>query len=108
MSIRYCLLITVTLNFQEKQEQLNQFSGEQVLRGEEFKRYVNKLRGKSSVYKMKRAEISELRAEYGILSRTQEILQAKDAQILEQLVSFHCWSEMLGWSLAFISTKDTI
>ncbi|MPC32901.1 Intraflagellar transport protein 81 [Portunus trituberculatus] len=69
----------------EKQDQLKQFSGEQVLRGEEFKRYVNKLRGKSSVYKMKRAELSDLRAEYGILSRTEEILKAKDAQLLEQL-----------------------
>ena len=58
-----------------------------MLRGEEFKRYVNKLRGKSSVYKMKRAELSDLRAEYGILSRTEEILKAKDAQLLEQLAS---------------------
>ncbi|XP_063876497.1 intraflagellar transport protein 81 homolog [Scylla paramamosain] len=72
-------------DMREKQEQLKQFSGEQVLRGEEFKRYVNKLRGKSSVYKMKRAELSDLRAEYGILSRTEEILKAKDAQLLEQL-----------------------
>lgn len=57
------------------------------MRGEEFKRYVNKLRGKSSVYKMKRAELSDMRAEFGILSRTEEILKAKDAQLLEQLAS---------------------
>lgn len=72
---------------QDKQEQLKQFSGEQVLRGEEFKRYVNKLRGKSSLYKMKRGELSDMRAEFGILSRTEEILKAKDAQLLEQLAS---------------------
>lgn len=36
---------------------------------------------------MKRAELSELRAEFGVLSRTEEILKAKDAQIMEQLVS---------------------
>ncbi|KAK3884798.1 hypothetical protein Pcinc_010945 [Petrolisthes cinctipes] len=84
-------------DMREKQEQLNQFSGEQVLRGEEFKRYVNKLRGKSSVYKMKRAEISELRAEYGILSRTQEILQAKDAQILEQLNAMEAQMGVTGF-----------
>ncbi|XP_064099976.1 intraflagellar transport protein 81 homolog [Macrobrachium nipponense] len=72
-------------DIKEKQEQLKQFTGEQILRGEEFKRYVNKLRGKSSVYKMKRAELSELRAEFGILSRTEEILKSKDAHMLEQL-----------------------
>ncbi|XP_066987382.1 intraflagellar transport protein 81 homolog [Macrobrachium rosenbergii] len=72
-------------DIKDKQEQLKQFTGEQILRGEEFKRYVNKLRGKSSVYKMKRAELSELRAEFGILSRTEEILKSKDAHMLEQL-----------------------
>ncbi|XP_045594415.2 intraflagellar transport protein 81 homolog [Procambarus clarkii] len=72
-------------DMRDKQDQLQQFSGEQVLRGEEFKSYVNKLRGKSSVYKMKRAELSELRAEFGVLSRTEEILKSKEAQMLEQL-----------------------
>lgn len=40
---------------------------------------------------MKRAELSELRAEFGVLSRTEEILKAKDAQIMEQLVSFRIY-----------------
>ncbi|XP_068230834.1 intraflagellar transport protein 81 homolog [Palaemon carinicauda] len=78
-------LTSLQEDMKEKQEQLKQFTGEQVLRGEEFKRYVNKLRGKSSVYKMKRAELSELRAEFGVLSRTEEILKSKDAHMLEQL-----------------------
>ena len=72
---------------QEKQDQLKQFSGEEILRGEEFKNYINNLRTKSSFYKLKRAELSDLRAEYGVLSRTQEILRAKEAQINDQLVS---------------------
>lgn len=72
-------------DMKDKQDQLKEFSGEHVLRGEEFKRYVNKLRGKSSVYKMKRAELSELRAEFGVLSRTEEILKSKEAQIDDQL-----------------------
>ena len=67
--------------------QLREFSGEEVLRGDEFKRYINNLRTKSSIYKMKRAELNDLRAEFGILSRTHEILKAKEAQISEQLVS---------------------
>lgn len=93
----YDITLLFAGTFQEKQEQLKQFSGEQVLRGEEFKRYVNKLRGKSSVYKMKRAELSDLRAEYGILSRTEEILKAKDAQLLEQLASYSCPIKYIGY-----------
>ncbi|XP_050724013.1 intraflagellar transport protein 81 homolog [Eriocheir sinensis] len=95
-------------NYQEdmkdKQEQLKQFSGEQVLRGEEFKRYVNKLRGKSSIYKIKRAELSDLRAEFGILSRTEEILKAKDAQLLEQLNTLEAKMGVSG----FHETQETM
>lgn len=91
-------------DMRDKQNQLKQFSGEQVLRGEEFKRYVNKLRGKSSVYKMKRAELSELRAEYGVLSRTEEILKAKDAQILEQLNAMEVQMGVSG----FRETQETV
>ena len=37
-------------------------------------RYVNALRTKSTVYKEKRAELSELRAESGVLARTCEVI----------------------------------
>ncbi|XP_047498855.1 intraflagellar transport protein 81 homolog [Penaeus chinensis] len=84
-------------DMRDKQDQLKQYSGEQVLRGDEFKRYVNKLRGKSSVYKMKRAELSELRAEFGVLSRTEEILKAKDAQIMEQLSAMEARMGVTGF-----------
>ena len=85
---KLCLLLKtrVIIFLQEKQEQLRQVSGEEVLRGDDFKSYINTLRTKSSIYKMKRAELSDLRSEYGILSRTQEILKAKEAQINNQLV----------------------
>ena len=54
----------------EKREQVQSFAGETVLRGDDFKRYVASLRGKSNTYKKRRAELSEYRAEYGVLSRT--------------------------------------
>ncbi|KAA0199560.1 hypothetical protein HAZT_HAZT007344 [Hyalella azteca] len=71
----------------DKQDELQQFSGQEVLRGDEFKRYINDLRGKSSHYKLKKAELSDLKAEYGVLSRTHEILKAREAQMNEQLVT---------------------
>ncbi|XP_076030655.1 intraflagellar transport protein 81 homolog [Oratosquilla oratoria] len=91
-------------DMREKQEHLKQYSGEQVLRGEEFKHYVHKLRGKSSVYKMKKAQLAELRAEHGVLSRTEEILKAKDAQIDEQLSTME---NQMGIS-GFRNTQDTM
>ncbi|KAF2366713.1 hypothetical protein FHG87_002527 [Trinorchestia longiramus] len=88
----------------EKQDQLQQFSGEEVLRGEEFKRYINNLRNKSSVYKLKKAELSDLKAEFGVLSRTQEILKAKEAQMNEQLSSMEAEQGVSGYRAA----RDTM
>jgi intraflagellar transport protein 81 len=70
---------------QEKKNQLKEFAGDTVLRGEEFKRYVTKLRGRSSVYKRNRAELSALKAEAGVLTRTVEILRARDEAISRRL-----------------------
>ena len=71
---------------QEKRNQLQEFAGDTVLHGEEFKRYVNKLRGRSSLYKRHRAELSALKAEAGVLTRTVEILRARDETVLRGLV----------------------
>ena len=46
-----------------------------MLRGDEFKRYVNKLRSKSNVYKKKKSDLADLKTEFGVLSRTEEILR---------------------------------
>ena len=53
----------------------------------QFKRYVNKLRTKSTAYKKKRSELAEWRAELGVLSRTEEILKSKDSMINQTMVS---------------------
>lgn len=45
---------------------------------EEFKRYVANLRGKNAAYKALKAELSALKAEYGVLARTEELLQSRD------------------------------
>lgn len=44
-----------------------------MLKGEEFKKYVSELRGKSALYKGKKAELSALSTEYGVLQRTEEV-----------------------------------
>lgn len=56
-----------------------------MLTGEQFKAYVSDLRVKSTVYKQQRAELNDLKAEYGILSRTLEILRAQEDALGENL-----------------------
>ncbi|XP_069105336.1 intraflagellar transport protein 81 homolog isoform X1 [Argopecten irradians] len=74
-----------TQELDQKREVVKESGGGEVLKGEDFKRYVNKLRSKSTIYKKKRQEIAELRAEYGVLSRTEEILRNRDENINQQL-----------------------
>lgn len=76
----------VTNELTQKQEAVASAEGsQQVLKGEDFKRYVNKLRSKSTIYKKKRAELAELRAEGGVLSRTDEILRQRNEHVNRQL-----------------------
>lgn len=56
-----------------------------VLTGEQFKAYVSDLRVKSNIYKERRSELNDLKAEYGILSRTLEILKGEESTLTEQL-----------------------
>eukprot|EP01062_Namystynia_karyoxenos_P058395 TRINITY_DN49946_c0_g1_i1.p1 TRINITY_DN49946_c0_g1~~TRINITY_DN49946_c0_g1_i1.p1 ORF type:complete len:715 (+),score=334.28 TRINITY_DN49946_c0_g1_i1:99-2243(+) len=60
-----------------KEEDLGRFSNQKILKGEDFVKYANSLRDKSSKYKMMKAELNELRSEFGVLQRTEEILKGK-------------------------------
>lgn len=71
------------MNGQAKKQQLG--DPEAVLTSEQFKSYVSDLRTKSNVYKKKRTELNDLKAEYGILSRTLEILRAQEEALNEHL-----------------------
>ena len=68
---------------QAKREQLKEFDGGEVLREDEFKRYVARLRTMSTTYKKKKAALSTLKAEYGVLARTEEILKSRDENAQE-------------------------
>lgn len=69
----------------EKRAQVQSFAGETISRPNDLKNYINSLRGKSNTYKKKKAELSEHRAEYGVLSRTLELLQAKNERLQRSL-----------------------
>ncbi|XP_029475988.1 intraflagellar transport protein 81 homolog isoform X2 [Rhinatrema bivittatum] len=81
-----------------KASQTREFDGTEVLKGDEFKRYVSKLRGKSTVFKKKRQEIAELRAEYGVLQRTEEILKQRHEVVQEQMQAIEQKRGISGYS----------
>ncbi|KAF6779143.1 Intraflagellar transport protein 81 [Paragonimus kellicotti] len=66
-------------------------------RADEFQRYVVKLRSKNTVYKQKRAQLSELRAERSILTRTVERLRDEEAQSRQTLAVAEAAQGMSGY-----------
>ncbi|GBP21971.1 Intraflagellar transport protein 81 homolog [Eumeta japonica] len=61
--------------------QVRQLLGDTILRGEELKKYVNGLRAKSTVYKRQRANLSNLKVEAGILTRTLHVVSNADPTV---------------------------
>ncbi|KAM4578803.1 intraflagellar transport protein 81 homolog [Fundulus diaphanus] len=72
--------------------------GEKVIRGDELKRLVAKLRSKGTTYKKKKQEIAELRAEYGVLQRTEEILKRRHDTVQQKLQTVEAEKGISGYS----------
>lgn len=61
-----------------KERDYEQMRGHKFMKRDEFKNYAATLRDKSAKFKRLKAELSELRHEIAVLTRTELILQAKD------------------------------
>ncbi len=80
-------LAVVEKELESKRGELKQIGGGEVIREDEFKRYVARLRTLNTTYKKKKAELSALKAEFGVLARTEELLKARDENS-EELAAF--------------------
>ena len=77
-------LASIESELKKKEDQLESAEGRrEVVREEEFKRIVARLRPLHKTYQRKKAEISLLKAEYGVLARTEEILKSRDENTQE-------------------------
>lgn len=76
-------MATVETDLQAKRGQLKDYDGGIVLREDEFKRYVSKLRTMNTEFKKKKIELSAFKAEFGVLARTEEILKSRDQNTVE-------------------------
>lgn len=74
-------------SLKDKKEQMKRMGASEVLRGEEFRQYTMMLRNRGNVYKSKRAEIADLRAEIGVLARTESILSNQFNTIKETIAN---------------------
>merc|ERR1719421_1302937 len=62
----------------QKEREYEQMRGHKFMKRDEFKNYAASLRDKSAKFKRLKAELSDLRHECAVLTRTEQILQAKD------------------------------
>ncbi|XP_070760629.1 intraflagellar transport protein 81 homolog [Enoplosus armatus] len=82
----------------QRASQAQASDGGEVIRGDELKRLVGKLRSKGTVYKKKRQDIAELKAEYGVLQRTEEILKQRHETVQQKLQSVEAEKGISGYS----------
>ncbi|XP_008282374.1 intraflagellar transport protein 81 homolog [Stegastes partitus] len=82
----------------QRSSQAQGSDGEEVIRGDELKRLLVKLRSKGTVYKKKRQEIAELKAEYGVLQRTEEILRQRHETVQQKLQTVEAEKGISGYS----------
>jgi intraflagellar transport protein 81 len=66
-------LADVKAEYAKKEANSSNSANSKILLGDEFKRYVSELRGKSTTYKRKKVELSSLIIEHGILARTHDV-----------------------------------
>ena len=81
----------------DKKSQIGSLGGELILKGEDFKKYVNALRTKSNDYKEKRQQLSELKSEYGVLARTLEVISSRNDNLNESLSAMEASKGITGF-----------
>jgi len=67
----------VERKMREKEKEYETGKGMKFMNRDEFKQYANSLRGKTNTYKKLKAELREIKAEMGILVRTETILKSR-------------------------------
>jgi len=75
----------IEAELQDKANDLAKVSDRPVLKGDDFRKYASELRGKTAQYKRMKAELSELRSEWGVISRTEGILRQQEKALASKL-----------------------
>lgn len=65
----------IQTEIREKDMTIAQFRDSKVLKGEDFRKYSNQVRGKTAATKTMKTRLADLRAEWGVLSYTEKTVQ---------------------------------
>jgi intraflagellar transport protein 81 len=65
----------IQTEIREKDMTISQFRDSKVLKGEDFRKYSNQVRGKTAATKTMKTRLADLRAEWGVLSYTDKTVQ---------------------------------
>ncbi|XP_076020883.1 intraflagellar transport protein 81 homolog [Genypterus blacodes] len=82
----------------QRSSQAQGADGDEVIPVDEVKRLVVNLRSKGTVYKKKRQLIAELKAEYGVLQRTEELLKQRHETVQHKLQTAEAQKGISGYS----------
>ncbi|XP_075912359.1 LOW QUALITY PROTEIN: intraflagellar transport protein 81 homolog [Petromyzon marinus] len=74
--------------------------GDEAIGGDEFKRYVARLRSKNTVYKRQKQQLWDARAELGVLTRTRDLLAQKLSSATQRLLALEERRGVAGFSEA--------
>ncbi|XP_073916966.1 intraflagellar transport protein 81 homolog isoform X2 [Castor canadensis] len=102
-------LLEIESKISEINTEINQLIEKKMMRNEpiegnlslyrqQFKRYVSKLRSKSTVFKKKHQIIAEFKAEFGLLQRTEELLKQRHENVQHQLQTIEEKKGISGYS----------
>ena len=98
-------LASAETELKAREEQLKQMEGTgRMVKEDEFKRYVAKLRKLNNLYRNKKQEISLLKAEFGVLSRTEEVLRSRDENLQEVIAVLEEKKGVRG----YVQTQETL
>ncbi|NXX78477.1 IFT81 protein, partial [Urocolius indicus] len=82
----------------QKTKQVQELEGSEVLKVDEFKHYVSKLRSKNTICKKKQAELAEITVECEVLQRTEELLKQRHDALQQELKSMEEKKGISGYS----------
>jgi len=87
----------VEAELNEKAGDLAKVTDRPVLKGDDFRKYASELRGKTAVYKRYKTELSEIRSEWGVVSRTEGLLRQQEKQLAGQVGEMEARRGLAGY-----------
>lgn len=82
----------------EKDMAIAQFRDSKVLKGEDFRKYSNQVRSKTAATKTMKTRLSDLRAEWGVLSYTEKTLQDQFEALRQEIEEIESKMGIRGYS----------